>query len=408
MNINNYIKKLTDDEKMDSSFLHLTANENIISDTARSFLNSGLGGRYFFGGGDNDSIVDTGSYTCLGYKGVETIVNAATKSTGKMLNAADVNLGLLSGVHAMMSSVISTTEPGDTVMSVPLEFGGHFATAEIIKSIGRKHVFADFNIDELKFDTKRIKETVDRENVRELYLDVSYYLNPHNVKEIRQAVGKDTIIIYDASHTLGLIMAGSFQSPLTEGADIITANTHKTLPGPHRGLIAFKDRNLAIKANKIIDSCLYSTRHTNQLIALAITILEVEKFGKKYAEQIIKNSNVMAKTFEELGYKVRKANTGRYSENHQIHIFIDKKDNYKQMYKNLIRNNIDTNFQGFELSGGEWYMRIGTAEVTRKGMGADEMKLIAELINKAFKGEDVKDRIIELNKKFSKIYYSFD
>lgn len=106
-------------------------------------------------------------------------------------------------------------------------------------------------------------------------------MKPHPIRELRKALGPDVIIVYDASHTLGLIMAGKFQSPLEEGADIISANTHKTLPGPHKGLIAFKDRELGEKANALITANLYSTVHTNSLLALAISIIEADKFGKK-------------------------------------------------------------------------------------------------------------------------------
>jgi glycine/serine hydroxymethyltransferase len=307
-----------------------------------------------------------------------------------------------------MCSLLSTTEPGETVMTVPLEYGGHFATVGILQKIGRQQVFADFDFQNLKFDVDKIAEKVKNNNVRAIYLDVSYYLNPHNLRQIRQAVGSEVIIIYDASHTMGLIMGKQFQDPFADGADMISANTHKTLPGPHKGMIAFKDQNLADKANKIIDGFLYSSQHLIHLVPLAITILEMKEFGQDYAKQVISNSNALAKAFVDLGYAVRKANTGRYSEDHQCHVFIDKMGNYLDLYKNLVRNNISTNFEGSELAGGKWFMRLGTQEITRRGMKGAEMEIIASLMDKSLKGENVQDKVIAFNKQFRKIYYSFD
>lgn len=407
MNIKSYLEKIKNEERRNVEFLHLTANEDQMSKTARMFLGSKIDERYLFSGAENE-IVEVGTFTGLGFEGVEELINTAKEAAKEMLFAVDVNLNMLSGVHAMMCSILSTTDPGDIVMTVPLEYGGHFATQGIIERIGRKHIFADYDFDNLRFDTEKIGKKFKEQKIKALYLDVSYYLNPHNLREIRKAIGNKPIIIYDASHTMGLIMGQQFQSPLKEGANIISANTHKTLPGPHKGMLAFRDKELANKANEIIDSSLYSTTHITHLIALATTILEMKEFGKDFAKQIITNSNAMAKAFVELGYDVRKANTGRYSENHQVHVFIDNRGDHMLLYRNLIKNNISTNFQGSELSCGRWFIRIGTAEVTRRGMKEKEMIQIANLMDRAMRGENVKSKIIRLNYQFPEIYYSFD
>lgn len=406
MNIGQILTTIKAEEERNDDILHVTAYENQMSETARMFLGSKISERYYMGGGEKN-IVDFGHFTALGFKGVEDLITSAENAAKEMLGAASVNLNVLSGVHAMMSTILSTTEPGDTVMTVPLEWGGHFATKGILERVGRKHIFADYDFPNLKFDVIKIAEKFKKHNVKALYLDVSYYLNPHNLKEIRQAIGKKAIIIYDASHTMGLIMGHQFQDPFSEGADVICANTHKTLPGPHKGMIAFRDKELADKANAIIDGCLYSTPHMTHLIALSITILELKEFGKEYAKQIISNSNAIAEAFVNLGYDVRKANTGRYSENHQAHIFIDNKGDRLTMYKNLIDNNISTNFEGTEL-GNRLYIRIGTAEITRRGMKETDMQTIATLINRAIKGQDIKKDVSKFNSQFTKIMYSFD
>jgi glycine hydroxymethyltransferase len=134
----------------------------------------------------------------------------------------------------------------------------------------------------------------------------------------------------------------------------------------------------------------------------------MKEFGRDFARQTVSNSNAIAEAFEKLGYDVRKANTGRYSENHQAHVFIDNKGDHLSLYDNLVRNNISTNFEGCELSGDRWFIRIGTSEVTRRGMKEAEMMKIASLMDRAMKGENVKEEVALFNKRFNKIHYSFD
>ena len=407
MNIQTLLHNIKLEEERNERFLHLTANENQLSNTARMFLGSKINERYYFGGGNENSIADFGHFTALVFKGVQDLIEEAKRAAKEMLFAADVNLNVLSGVHAMMCAILSTTEPGDVVMTIPLKYGGHFATQGILARVGRKHVFAEYDVENLRFDVNKIAQIFKENNAKALYLDVSYYLNPHNLREIRKALGEDAIIIYDASHTMGLIMGQQFQAPLKEGANVVCANTHKTLPGPHKGMIAFRDKELADKANKIIDACLYSTPHITHLIALSTTILEMKEFGQEYAKQIIVNSNSIAKSFVDLGYEARKANTGKYSENHQAHVFIDNKGDHMVMYKSLLDNQISTNFE-HNLYGERWFIRIGTAEITRRGMKEKEMTVIAQLIDRAMKGENVKKEVVLLNNQFSTIQYSFD
>lgn len=405
MNIKTLIDNLKRDEKRNAEFLHITANEAQMSRSANLFMNSKLSERYYMGRGVDD-IKDYGIFTALSLDSVADLVDQAETATKEMLGASIVNLNLLSGVHAMMCSLLSTTEPGDTVMTVPKEAGGHFATPGILDRIGRKNITATFDIDKLQFNAEKIADDFKKHNAKAFYIDVSYYLNPHNLSEIRKAIGDKAVIIYDASHTMGLILGQQFQAPLKEGADIISSNTHKTLFGPHKGLIAFKDRALGEKANDIINGSLFSTPHTHHLIALAISLLELKQFGQEYAKQVIENSNTIAEQFVKLGYDVRKANTGRFSEDHQVHIYIDDKGERLDLYKKLLNNHISTNFD--MPLGKRLYIRLGTQEVTRRGMKEKEMETIAQLVDGAFKGKNVKNDVSTLNNKFSSIEYSFD
>jgi glycine/serine hydroxymethyltransferase len=408
MDIERFYSQIRRDEHTDAKFLHLTSNEPYVSKTARAFADSRLADRYYFGGGD-DELVDFGAFTSLGLPGIAALVNAAEAAAKTMLHAAAVNLNCLSGVHAMMCAILAVTEPGDAVMTVHHDHGGHFATKGIVDRIGRGHVFTPaFDYEALTFDAVALARMFKERQCKALYLDVSYYLNPHNLREIRAALGEEAVIIYDASHTMGLIMGQQFQAPLDEGADVICANTHKTLPGPQKGMIAFRDAELGKKANAIIDGCLYSSPHTASMIALATTILEMEQYGKDFARQIIANSNALGEALVRRGYRVRKANTGRWSENHQVHLLTDELGGHVELWRRLYRNHINVNFDSPKVFDQGWFIRLGTQEITRRGMKEAEMEQIAEFLAQGLSGHNVADDVAALVQRHQTAHYSFD
>ncbi len=407
MNIDGFFSKIRDDENLDANFLHLTSNEPFMSQTARTFANSRLADRYFMGGGE-DGFVDLEPFTTLGLPGVQALVTAAEEAAQEMLHAASVNLSCLSGVHAMMCVLLSVTEPGDTVMTVDHDHGGHFATENIVARIGRKRVTTSYNYETLSFDAQAIAQTFKESGARAFYMDVSYYLNPHNLREIRQALGEDVIIIYDASHTMGLIMGQQFQAPLKEGANVICANTHKTLPGPQKGMIAFRDADLAERANRIIEDGLFSSPHTASMIALSTTILEMKEYGQDYAKQVIANSNALASALASLGYKIRKANTGRYSENHQVHVLTEHIGDYRDLYKRLYRNNTNVNFDSPDVFKQGMFIRLGTQELTRRGMKESEMEQVANFLHRGLHDEVFPSEVTDFIRRYQQAHYSFD
>lgn len=405
MQIETILDTIRHEEKRNNALLHLTANEGQMSETARQVLDWKLSERYYYAPTTQD-IMDNGKFTALGLPAVSELVDKAEKATQHMLGGAVTTLYCLSGIHAMMSAILSTTEAGDGIMTIHVQDGGHFATEHIVNMLGRRHSFAVFDQEKLSFDVEQTATLFRTSKAHALYLDMSYYVNPHNLAELRQALGEQAIIIYDASHTMGLLMGNTFQDPFAEGADVICANTHKTLPGPQKGMVVFKDRGFGSKAVQKINFRLFSSPHVHHLIALCITILEMQEYGKAYARQVIANANALGKAFEDLGYDMRKANTGRYSENHQLHLFVDGLEPTNLLYRRLLQNNISTHFN--KVLGGRDFIRFGTQEVTRRGMKEADMATIANLLHAALKGEDVAQKVDALNSGFTKILYSFD
>jgi glycine/serine hydroxymethyltransferase len=406
--IQQFVSQIRCEEARNRNSLFLTANEPLMSDTARSLLSLELGDRYYSGGGDGCGVVTNPvtPFTTRGLPGMAALVEAAIAAAGSMLGASAVNIGCLSGVHAMMCAILSLTEPGDSVMTLAVPDGGHFGTEGILLRTGRRNVPAPFDPDRLTIDLDLLGSEFRAANATALYLNASFYLHPYDLAGVRDAVGGDAVIIYDASHTMGLIMGGEFQAPLAEGADIICGNTHKTLPGPHKGMIAFRDAGRAAVAQDIIENSFYSSVHTMPMAALAITILEMQQFGGEYARQVIANSNALGEALAGHGLELRLANTGRFSENHQVHLFTDKVGHHYDLYIALAESNIAVNFDN--ALGGRTYVRLGTQEITRRGMTESDMGSVADLLARALRGETFPDEVAAFMAGFRRAKFSFD
>lgn len=403
----NLLDLLAKDEDRNQRFLHLTPNEPAMSQTARQFLSSKLNDRYYFGPG-KEGVMDNGAFTSLGLTGVGQFVAAAEHALKEMLGAGEVNLNCLSGVHAMMCVLLSVTQPGDTVMSLNHDHGGHFATKGILNQIGRKSVDTVYDYQKGKFDAAKTAKVFHDSRAKVLYLDVSYHTDLINVAELRQHLGDDALIVYDASHAIGLMMGAAIPSPLAEGADVICANTHKTLPGPQKGLIAYKDATFGKQTNSIINSCLFSSTHTGSLLALATTILEMKQHGQAYAQQIVSNSQSLSAALVAAGFKVRRNIDGSYSKTHQVHLIVDGIDERRTIYDKLYANSIAVAFDSPSILHNGTFIRLGTQEVTRYGMTANEMQTIAGFIRRAIDGNDIKSEVENFKKQFATIHYSFD
>jgi glycine hydroxymethyltransferase len=388
--------------------LSLTANESFMSDSARAFMSSELSDRYFSGPGDEDGVVSNpyGPFMSRGLPGVSALVDAAEAAARDMLGAAIVSLSCLSGVHAMTCVLLALSNPGDTVVSLGVPSGGHFGTQTVVERTGRRHLSAPYDLDALGVDLDALAVQFRADGARLLYLDSSYYLNPHDLRGMREAVGPDAAIVYDASHTLGLIMGGTFQQPLREGADVICGNTHKTLPGPHKGLIAFRDPDVGRRALNVIDAGLYSSPHLAHLVPLAVTILEMQAFGRAYAAQVVANAVALAEELAESGFEVRRIPGGAYTRNHQIHVFPEAGRLPRDIYAQLLRSNIVIGFDN--ALGGRPYMRLGVQQVTRRGMHKDQMRSIAGMLRRGIAGANLQDEVTDLMQAYQKARYSFD
>ncbi len=390
-----------DHHRFIESSIPLIASENITSRAVRLCYMSDLGHRYAIG--------DVGDRMYCGCEYIDRLENMAIKLTKEIFKAEHVNVRPISGTIANIAVYFALTNCGDKIFALRENCGGHTShdfTAKI----------RDLEVCYLPFDSKTFNINVDaarrkivKERPRLIILGASLFLFPHPVREIAeiaQEVGAK--VVYDASHVLGLIAGKQFQDPIREGADVVTASTHKTFPGPQRAVIMCK-KELADSIDRAVMPGVVSNHHIHSLAGYVVACLEMMEFGEAYAKQIVKNAKRLAERLFELGFDVLCPDLG-FTESHQVAVDVSKLGGGDKVAKILEKAGILTNktllpWDTDKPSG----IRIGVQEVTRLGMKEDEMDIIAELISRAIKEpKKVRKEVSEFKRKFRTVKFAFE
>ena len=371
-----------------SKTLNLIPSENLLSPNVLKALATDLAGRY--------------SYRPRYYGGtryIDEIWSYAEEKAKELFKAEYVCLEPLSGHIAALLTYI-TFAKDKKLAALPAEFGGYPGNApnKLPEIIDAKVIPLPGDEETLTPDLEKSIEVLEAEKPNLVVLGGSLILFPHPVKELAEVVhGYGGILAYDGSHVLGLIAGGVFQDPLREGADILFASTHKTLPGPQGGLILTNDEEIYRKLYANIFHKIADNVHFNKIAALAVCFEEMLRYGKRYAGKIVENAQELAKNLDQLGVPVKAKEYG-FTKSHQTILDIQDGDHKIKLRDRLEECGIITDSD----------LRLGVSEITRRGMGKREMAKIAKLIKLGIEGEDprtVKKEVRKLLRRFSKIRY---
>lgn len=235
---------------------------------------------------------------------------------------------------------------------------------------------------------------------------------PHPVKEAREAADEvGAKIMYDAAHVLGLIAGGQFQQPIAEGADLVMGSTHKSFPGPQGGIILSHKENKEVIDNAVFPGVV-SNHHLHHLAGLGIASAEMLEFGQDYAKQIVKNSKALAQSLYERGFDVLCEELG-FTESHQLAINVSNIRSASDIAHDLANNDVILNKNllpgdNVDDSDNPSGLRIGTQEITRRGLKEKEMDEVAEFIKRvAVDKENIKDEVREFMDQYTTVHYSF-
>lgn len=289
------------------------------------------------------------------------------------------NVKPLSGLNMMISVVGSLVMKNELVLSVPIEAGGHSATKYVIERIGCKHEFIPYDKGSYNIDKEAFEKLVNEKKVKMVYIDLMNVIYRADIEGIRKIVGKNVMICYDASHVLGLIMGGQFQNPLKEGADIIIGSTHKTFPGPHKGIFVTTNRwyYMLYQLNHML---FISHTHTADICSLAMVLEKGEKFFSEYAEKVVENARTLAERLRDNGMRIY------YDTSHQLWIDCGMND-ITENVNYCIENGIYVNSITIPHNGHNG-VRIGVQEVTYLGFEKNDMHVLGDIIAKFFIKED--------------------
>lgn len=395
--------KQHDDYRKDC--LNLIASENYSSEKSRSYLSGDFSNRYGCYSLRPEEREYTGNKYIYEFE-IETQELILDVFGGKYVDPRPIS-GHLAGV----ATVVGVMEPGETVIEISHKDWGHGLVGPMCNI---KHFDETINVEYMAFDNgevdfEKLVEQARKINPKLVIFGGSGTIFTEPFKAFRPIADELGIIVaYDASHVTGLIAGKTFPNPLKNGCDIMFGSTHKSFPGPQGGFVITNDEELLHKISKTIYPSLVTSHHLNRIPALAASLLEMKEFGKEYAEQIVKNSRALAKALADKGFDVVGSKEKGYTETHLLLVRLNDEID-SEPGKMLEKANI---FVSDDFSGESFQIRVGTPEITRRGMKEEQMDYIAELIKRVLKdnedvekiGREVTEFIQEYNEK---LYYTF-
>jgi glycine hydroxymethyltransferase len=370
--------------------LNLIASENVTSPAVRKILGSDLGHRY--------TATDHFYMGCKFINQAETIARELVRD---VFGSEWADVTPLSGHITDMTLLSTFARRGDKILTMSTEYGGYFGTSEtgFPRILGLVNLYFPFDKDRWNIEIEKTVELIASEVPRLVILGASYILFPHPVQQIAKACRETgTMLAFDGSHVMGLIAGGAFQQPLKEGARILVGSTHKSFFGPQGGIIAgFKPEGERMK--ETIFPAIMDNAHWNRIAALAQALLEMKKFGRKYAAQVIRNSRALAAALDERGIPVRCKDYG-YTASHQVLLDMDRLKDSAQVPDKLEHANVIVD-RG---------IRLGTSEMTRRGMREGDMNDVAEIIAKVIRSQETvnsaRRKATALARKFRQVRYA--
>lgn len=407
--ITTFLSIIAKNEADSKNSINLVASENMLSPLAKLPFLLDLHARYYLedmrrfkkwyfpGGSDIGEIEETILIPLL----------------SELAGAAYVNVRPISGMNCMTIALNALTEPHDTILSIPLENGGHVSTPVIVKALARKNMTIPF-ANTYDIDYNSLEQILIKFQPALIYIDQATFLfpiDPQPIRNLIDSVSPKTILHYDSSHINGLIIGKALFNPLQRGAHCYGGSTHKTLPGPHKGFLAANDPDIATRLQNIADHFV-SHHHTSSMLSLTVTLLEMKWCnGDQYAKNVIANSKIFAKELKQNGFHLAAADRG-FTDCHQIWAYPQITHDINQFFLSLNQLKIMTNlFDG--LPGiNQPAFRLSTAEITRLGATSDDIKLLAALISDVLRTNynkpSIQQTMMFLSERLSKPEFCFN
>jgi glycine hydroxymethyltransferase len=404
-NVDAEISELIDNDlNRQNTHIHLIASENFASKAVMEASGSILTNKYSEG--------FPGRRYYEGCEIVDQIEQLAIDRACELFEADHANVQPHSGSSANMAVYLSLLEPGDTVLGMSLDQGGHLTHGSPVNFSGQIYNFVGYGLDEES-------ELIDMETVYNMaiehkpkliiagYSSYSQSLNFQKFREIADEVGAHFMV--DAAHFIGLVAGKVVDNP-AKYADVVTATTHKALRGPRGGIILTREE-FAKDIDKNTFPGAQGGALNNQIAAKAVCFKEaLTKEYQEYAQQILKNAKALADSFQEQGLRVVSGGT----ENHLVLVdtrSVDEELTGKEagillndMGVTLNRNAIPFDPRSPFITSG---IRMGTPAVTTCGMKENELSQVGYFISEIMKNRSDENKLNELEAEVRSLATSF-
>ena len=366
--------------------LELIASENWVSKAVMAAMGSPLTNKYAEG--------YPGKRYYGGCENVDVIENLAIERAKELFGCDYVNVQPHSGAQANMAVQFAVLQPGDTIMGMNLDQGGHLTHGSPVNMSGKYFHVVPYGVDENGY--------LDYDEMRRLALEckpkmiiagASAYARTIDFKKFREVADEvGAVLMVDMAHIAGLVAAGLHPSPIPY-ADVVTTTTHKTLRGPRGGMIlANKEAAEKFNFNKAIFPGIQGGPLMHVIAGKAICLGEALKPEfKAYQEQVVKNAKALSAALIDEGFDILTGGT----DNHLMLVDLRNMDisgkelqnRCDEAYITLNKNTVPNDPRSPFVTSG---VRIGTPAVTTRGMVESDMKEIAHLIHMVATDYDAK------------------
>ena len=383
-----------------NSHLELIASENWVSKAVMAAMGSPLTNKYAEG--------YPGKRYYGGCQCVDVVEDLARERAKKLFGCDYANVQPHSGAQANLAVFFAMLEPGDKVMGMNLDHGGHLTHGSSANISGKYFNVVSYGVnDEGVIDYDKVREIAVKEKPKMIIAGASAYARIIDFKKFREIADEvGAYLMVDMAHIAGLVAAGLHPSPIPY-ADVTTTTTHKTLRGPRGGLILCNQEAAdKFNFNKAVFPGIQGGPLEHVIAGKAVCFKEaLEPEFAEYQKQIIKNAQALSKGLMDRGVKIVSGGT----DNHLMLVDLRGEDvTGKELEKRLDAAHITCNKNTvpndprspFVTSG----VRLGTPAVTTRGLKEDDMDMIAECIALVLQSEDniekVKGMVAELTAKY--------
>lgn len=366
------------------SHLELIASENFVSEAVLDCMGSHLTNKYAEG--------LPGKRYYGGCEFVDQIEQLAIDRACELFGAEHANVQPHSGAQANTAVYVALLQPGDTVMGMALDQGGHLTHGSKVNLSGKLYNFIPYGVDREteRIDYDAIESLIEEHHPKLLVAGASAYPRAIDFKRIGDIChSHDVLFMVDMAHIAGLVAAGEHQSPVPY-ADVVTTTTHKTLRGPRGGLILCKN-----EFAKAIDKAVFPgtqggpLEHTIAAKAVCLKEAMSDDF-KAYQKQIVKNAKTLCNALTDKGFRMVSGGT----DNHLMLVDVSAVGmTGKEADNTLGEVNITANMntipfdkQKPTVASG---VRVGTPAVTTRGLVEDDMLVIADAFEDALIKHDL-------------------